>query len=186
MTHQTRPRKKEGMVVKLVPILHSSAVDFGGHAARTHERAGIDGQLVAPLTNFERSLTGRNTLTPLGVNAEFVFETAEPLFERPGDRGGNPAGMPVETEYTAEGLEPERIGQATQQLLGTAIGNDMCGDFAREARHPRKQPRWRAAGMQRKVGEAGATGHVRSYGFLRRRYAVTVRASGSNPKFRMN
>ena len=73
----TRPRKKEGMVVKLVPILHSSAVDFGGHAARTHEWAGIDGQLVAPLTNFERSLTGRNTLTPLGVNAEFVFETAE-------------------------------------------------------------------------------------------------------------
>jgi len=60
----TRPRKKEGMVVKLVPILHSSAVDFGGHAARIHKRAGIDGPLVAPLTNFERSLTGRNTLTP--------------------------------------------------------------------------------------------------------------------------
>ena len=78
--------------------------------------------------------------------------------------------MPVETEDTAECLEPERIGQATQQLLGTAIGNDVCGDLAREARHPRKQPRWRSAGMQRKVGEAGATGHVSSYGFLRRRY----------------
>src|SRR6185503_16966868 len=61
----TRPRKKEGMVVKLVPILHSSAVDFGGHTARIDEWAGIDGQLVAPLTNFERSLTGRSTFTPL-------------------------------------------------------------------------------------------------------------------------
>jgi hypothetical protein len=181
-----RPRKKEGMVVKLVPILHSSAVDFGGHAARMHERAGIEGQLVAPLTDFERSFTRRCTLTPLGVNAEFVFDTPETLFERTGHRRGNSAGMPVETENTAECLEPERIGQSTQQLLGTVIGNDVCGDFAREARHPRKEPRWRSAGVQGKVGEARATGHVKSYGFLRRRYAVTVRASGSNPKFRMN
>jgi hypothetical protein len=65
------------MVIKLVPILHSSAVDFGGQAARMHKRAGIDGQLVAPLTNFERRVTGRSTLTPLGVNAEFVFDATE-------------------------------------------------------------------------------------------------------------
>ena len=58
------PSKKEGMVVKLVPILHSSAVDFAGHAARRHKWAGIDGQLAVPLTNFERSLTGRSTLPP--------------------------------------------------------------------------------------------------------------------------
>ena len=60
----THPREKEGMVVKLVLILHSSAVDFGIHAARIRKRAGTDGQLVAPLTNFERNLTGRNSLTP--------------------------------------------------------------------------------------------------------------------------
>src|SRR4029078_3773755 len=105
----TRPRKKEGMVVKLVPILHSSAVDFRGQAARLHKRAVIDVQLVSPLTNLERSLTGRNTLTPLGVNAEFVFDTAETLFERAGHRGGDPAGMPIETEYTAESLAPDMI-----------------------------------------------------------------------------
>src|SRR5262245_16185808 len=88
-TPVTRPRKKEGMAVKLVPILHSSAVDFRGHAARIHQRAGVDGQLVAPLTNFERSLTGHCTLTPLGVNAEFVFDTAETFFVRAGHRSGN-------------------------------------------------------------------------------------------------
>ena len=65
------------MVVKLVPILHSSAVDFGGHAVRIHQRGGVDGQPVAPLTNLERSLTGSGTLTPLGVNAEVVFDAAE-------------------------------------------------------------------------------------------------------------
>jgi hypothetical protein len=55
--------------------------------------------------------------------------------------------MPIETEYTAEGLEPERIGQATKQLLGTAIDDDMCGNFAREPRHPREEPRRGSAGM---------------------------------------
>ncbi len=75
--------KKEGMVVKLVPILHSSAVDFGGHAARIHKRAGIDGQPVAPLTDFERSFTRRCPLTPLGVNAEFVFDTRRPSLSAP-------------------------------------------------------------------------------------------------------
>jgi hypothetical protein len=55
--------------------------------------------------------------------------------------------MPVETEYTAEGLEPERIGHATKPLLGTAIEDDMYGNFAREPRHPREEPRGGSAGM---------------------------------------
>jgi len=55
--------------------------------------------------------------------------------------------MPVETGYTAEGLEPERIGQATKQLLGTAIEDDMSGDFARAPRHPREVPRGGSDGM---------------------------------------
>jgi hypothetical protein len=115
-----------------------------------------------------------------------VFDTPETLFERAGPLGGDPAGMPIETEYTAEGVEAERIGPATKPLLGAAIDDDMCGNFAREPRHPREEPHGGSAGMYRKVDVAGATGQVKSYGFLRRRYVTTVRASGSNPKFRMN
>jgi hypothetical protein len=40
------------MVVKLVPILHSSAVDLGCHPARVNKRPGIDGQLLAAVTDF--------------------------------------------------------------------------------------------------------------------------------------
>jgi hypothetical protein len=36
----TGPREKEGMMVKLVPILHSSAVDPGSHPARVNQRGG--------------------------------------------------------------------------------------------------------------------------------------------------
>jgi hypothetical protein len=86
-------------------------------------------------------------LTPLGVNAELVFDTPETLFERAGPLGGDPAGMPIETGYTAEGVEAERIGPATKPLLGAAIDDDMCGNFAREPRHPREEPHGGSAGM---------------------------------------
>jgi hypothetical protein len=49
----------------------------------------------------------------------------------------------------------------------------VCGNFAREPRHPREEPCRGSAGMYRKVGVAGPTGHVKSYGFLRRRYVTT-------------
>jgi hypothetical protein len=115
-----------------------------------------------------------------------VFDAAKAFLERAGYCGGDPAGMPVESENTAECLKPERIRQAPQQFLWSTIGDDVDSDFAGKACHAREQPRWRAARMQRKVGESGATGHVSSYGILQRRYRTTVRASGSNPKFRMN
>jgi hypothetical protein len=44
----------------------------------------------------------------------------------------------------------------------------MCRDFSCETRHACEEPRWRPAGMQRKMGKAGSTGHVSSYEFLRR------------------
>jgi len=83
----------------------------------------------------------------LGVNAELAFGTGETPFEVAGPLGGDPAGMPIETEYTDKGVEAERIGQATKQLLGTAIDDDMCDTFAREPRHPRGKPHGGSAGM---------------------------------------
>jgi hypothetical protein len=47
-----RRRKKEGMVVKLVPILHGCAVDLGRHAAGVNQRLGIDCQSLAPIAYF--------------------------------------------------------------------------------------------------------------------------------------
>jgi hypothetical protein len=65
------------MMVKLVPILHSSAVDLSGHAAHVKNRAGFDGQPPAALTDFGRALSGRGDRSPRGVNAEFVFDAAK-------------------------------------------------------------------------------------------------------------
>jgi len=42
-------------MVKLVPILHSSAVDLGSHPSRVNQRGGIDGQALAAVTDFDRA-----------------------------------------------------------------------------------------------------------------------------------
>lgn len=49
--------KKEGTVLKVVPILHSSAVDSGRHPACVNKRAEIDGQTLAAFPDFGRALT---------------------------------------------------------------------------------------------------------------------------------
>ena len=56
--------KKEGMVIKLVPILHCCAVDLRRDAARVNKRPEIEGQPLAPFTYFERSLRDVAPLTP--------------------------------------------------------------------------------------------------------------------------
>jgi hypothetical protein len=47
-----RSGKKEGMVVKLVPILHSNAVDLGSDPTRVNKGPGIGGQPLAAVTDF--------------------------------------------------------------------------------------------------------------------------------------
>ena len=84
-------------MVKLVPILHSSAIDFGRDAARVNKWAGIDGEPLASFPYFGRGLTRRGALTPLGVIAEVVFDAAEAFGERAGYGRGDTAGMPVES-----------------------------------------------------------------------------------------
>jgi hypothetical protein len=76
------PGKKEGIAVKLVLILHSSAVDLVHHPARVKKRARINGQALASFQYFGRGLTSRGALTPLGVNAEVVFDAVESFFQR--------------------------------------------------------------------------------------------------------
>jgi len=67
---------------------------------------------------FGRGSSRRRALTPLGVNAEFVFDAAQAFLERAGHSGGNTAGMPVESEDAVERLEPERIGQGRSSSSG--------------------------------------------------------------------
>jgi len=137
-------------------------------------------------TDFGRRPTRHGGLTPLGVNAEFVVDAAEAFCERAGHRGGNTARMPVESEDAAERPEPERIGQAPRPHLRNTVRNDVGRDLPGEASLEREEPRRRPAWIQRKVGEPRYDEACKELRIFEADVTErTLRASGSNPKFRM-
>ena len=144
-------------------------------------------------------------LTPLGVDAEFVLDAAEAFLECAGYGGGDPAGMPVESEDRTPETRRDPTG-------GTAVPQDhdrrRCEwrSRARAADQALEQPRGRAArgateGWRNRGRSANADcpsstgGRVASRPdgackelriFAAEIKGTAVRASGSNPKFRMN
>jgi hypothetical protein len=78
-----------------------SAVDLGRHPARVNQRLGIESQPVAPFTDFRQGFYLTWPLTPLGVNVEVIFDAMQAFFECGDYRGADIAGMPVESEDTA-------------------------------------------------------------------------------------
>src|SRR5690348_8807089 len=151
------------MVVKLVPILHSCVGDLGCHATGVEKRLRIYGESFTAIQNFGWRLPRRGALPTKCEDTKVVLDTAQSFLDCAGDRGGHPTRVPVEPEHAPEGLEPEGVGQSAEQLLGTAVRDDVAGDFPREPGHALKEPCGRPARVQRQVGEPGMTGHVRAY-----------------------
>ena len=67
--HRPARRTKEGMRAKLVPILHSSAVDQGRHSACVNQGATIEAQSPASVAYFAGGLSRRSRAYPRGVGA---------------------------------------------------------------------------------------------------------------------
>src|SRR3954470_12235700 len=102
-----RTREKECVVIELITILHGGAVDFGGHAARVHERSRIERQGFARGGDLSGRLARCGSLAAAGIEPQIRFETADTLLDGSGDRRGHPTRVPVESQNTAECLEPE-------------------------------------------------------------------------------
>jgi hypothetical protein len=88
-----------------------------------------------------------------------VLETPEPHLQRSADGRGQPARVPVEPEQAAERLQPVRIGQPADDVVGPGILAHGEHEGARELRHPLEQPRRRTPIVEREIGSAGAMHH---------------------------
>jgi hypothetical protein len=68
--------------------------------------------------------------------------------------------MPVEAENAAEGLEPVRIGNSSQDFFRAVVLDDEPDDFSPQTHHSLKQPGRRFAAVERELGNAGVTHSV--------------------------
>ena len=97
------------------------------------------------------------------MQAEFARQRRQSALERADHAGGDAGRVPVHPHHGAERLEPERVGEAAQQLVAAVMVDDRLTDDGTEARHAVGQPSGNPPAMQRQVGASRSS----SQGFVR-------------------
>src|SRR5262245_20454569 len=150
---------EKAMQVEFKPVLHRSAVDLCNQPAGARERCPVKADALAERHELIRRATGMLSTSAAHMNAKFVPRRAEAAFERTDDAGGDAGGVPVHAHHCAEGLEPERMRQARQELVPAVVMHDRLANDRAERCHALRQPRRDPSAMQGKIGTACSSGH---------------------------
>ena len=113
------------------------------------------------------------------MDAKLVRERGQATLQRADHAGRDARGMPVHAHHRAEGLEPERVGEAPQQLLAAIMMDDRFADHGAEAGHPIRQPFRHAPAMQREIGASSSARHRSSCESLLVRSKSTLPPNGA-------
>src|SRR3984893_9569208 len=90
------------------------------------------------------------------MDAEFVGERSQAALEGADDAGGDAGRMPVHAHHRAERLEPERMGEAPEQLVAAVVMDHPLAEDGPNPAHPLSQP-WRdAPAVERKIRAAAS------------------------------
>jgi hypothetical protein len=85
---------------------------------------------------------------------------ASPRFSAPITLVGDARGMPVHAHHGTERLEPERVGQAAQQLIASAVVDDRFADYRPKAGHSVGEPLGDLSTVQREVCAPRSLSHL--------------------------
>src|SRR5215207_5810280 len=104
--------EEEAVMIKLKPVLHGGAVDFGAHLRGENEAvAFVDRSAVGDGSDLARRLAAGAAFAAGDVDAEVVLEVLVGFLHRAAGDGGDAGGVPVEAEDAAESLEPPRVAE---------------------------------------------------------------------------
>ena len=107
----------EAVQIEVETILHGGAVDLRHQPADVGERGAVDPDPLADRGEFKRRLSRLLAAAAADMDSEFARERLEPSLQRADHARGDAGGMPVHAHDRAERLEPERMSEATQQLV---------------------------------------------------------------------
>ncbi len=150
----------EAVQVELEAVLDRGAVDLGDKAAGAGEGGTVEADAVAHRHQLIGGFPRMPAPAAADMQAELAGERSQAALQRADDAGGDAGGVPVHPHHRAEGLEPERMCQAAQQLVAAIFEGDRLGDHGSEPRHPLAEPARNTAAVQRQVGSAGSVAHA--------------------------
>lgn len=149
----------EAVQVEVEAVLHRGAVDLGDEPAGPGQRGAVEADALADLDQLRRRLPGMRATPAADMQAELVRHRLQPALQRPDHAGGDAGGVPVHPHHGAEGLEPEGVGQAPQELVAAVMVDDRLGDHRAEPGHAPAEPGGHPAVMQGQIGTAGPFRH---------------------------
>ena len=145
------------MQIDLEAVRDGVVVDSRGQSAGARQRIAVQtgflGHGAQLIGRFARMLAA----SAANVDAQLVRSGIEAALQRADDGSRDAGRMPVHAHHRTEGLKPERIAQAREQLGRTVVEKNAFADRRAEARHAIGQPGRDTAAMQRKIGVAGAS-----------------------------
>jgi len=147
------------MQIKIEAVLHRRAIHFRNQPAGALKGVAIETDAVPDLDQLVRGLARMPAPPPANVKSEFRLQRLQASLQRTDDAGGDTGGMPIHAHDGAEGLEPERMRQAAQELVPPIMHNDGLTDNSTKLRHPVGQPFRHMPAMQGQVRAACPSCH---------------------------
>ena len=149
----------EAVQVEVKSVLDGGAVDLRHEPAGVGKRRTVKPDPLADRCQFKRRLSRMLAAAAADVDSEFAREGLKAALERADHARGYARGVPVHAHDGAERLEPERMSEATQQLVAAISVDDRLADDGAEPRHAVGQPQRHPPAMQRQVGASCSSGH---------------------------
>ncbi len=142
----------EAVQVEGEAVLHGRAVHLGDEAAGAGEGVAVEAGALADGRELGRRAARRAAAAAAHVHAQLGGGRRQAALEGAEHACRDAGGVPVHSHDGAEGLEPEGMSQAAQELVAPVLEDDGLGDDAPEASHAAGQPRRHAPAMERQIG----------------------------------
>jgi hypothetical protein len=142
----------EAVQIEVKTILDGGAVDLRHQPAHISERRSIDSDPLSDRCEFKRRLSRLFAAAAADMDSEFARQGLKSSLERADHARGDARRVPVHAHDRAERLEPERVSEATQELVAAVMMDNRLGDDGAEAGHAACEPQGHPAAMQRQIG----------------------------------
>ncbi len=149
----------EAVQIEIKTILNGGAVDLRHEPAGVRERGTVEPDPLADRREFKRRLSRMLAAAAADMDSEFARQRLKAALQRADHARGDARGVPVHAHDGAERLKPERMGEATQQLVAAISVGDRLSNDGAEAGHAVREPQGHPAAMQRQIGASCSTGH---------------------------
>ena len=153
----------EAVQIEIKAVLDGGAVDLRHQTARVGERGTVKSDALADGVKLKRRLSRMLAASAADMDSEFARERLEAALQRADHARGDARGVPVHAHDSAERLEPERMSEATQQLVAAVSMDDRLADDSAEPGHAVRKPQRHPAAMQRQIGASCSSGHASSH-----------------------